>query len=243
MEKNRTVDDNDGEFREGLHSGVSIFIGYLPVAMTFGLIAKATGLTLIETVMMSLLVFAGAAQYIALSLLAAGTGMLEIVLTTFIVNIRHFLMAASLNEKAERGSVFGKVIYAFGITDETFTVASMRQKVITTSYMLGLVSISYFSWVINSGLGYLLGSGLPKILQDSMSIALYAMFIGLLVPSMKKGVKVVFLAALAACLNSIFTIGKLLPSGWAIVAATIISAVLTEAVLYMKKGADKHVEG
>ena len=76
------------EFKKGIQSGISIAIGYMPIALTFGLIAKTTGLTLGETVMMSLFVFAGAAQYISLSLLAQGIGIFEIVLTTFIVNIR-----------------------------------------------------------------------------------------------------------------------------------------------------------
>ncbi|CAM3653590.1 AzlC family ABC transporter permease [Mesobacillus zeae] len=221
------------EFKKGLQSGMSICIGYLPVALTFGLIAKTTGLTLSETVLMSLLVFAGAAQYISLSLLAAGTGTFEIVLTTFIVNIRHFLMSASLNEKASGDSVFGKMFYAFGITDETFSVAATREEPVTVWYMLGLVFISYASWVINSGIGFLMGAGLPQVLQDSMSIALYAMFAGLLVPSMKKSRKVVFLAVLAACFNSTFMLGKLMPTGWAIVAATLLSAVLVEWIEIM----------
>ncbi|TFI48987.1 branched-chain amino acid ABC transporter permease, partial [Diaphorobacter sp. DS2] len=79
-----------GEVRKGVQSGISIAIGYAPIALTFGLLAKTTGLTIGETVLMSLLVFAGAAQYISLSLLTLGTGIFEIVLTTFIVNIRHF---------------------------------------------------------------------------------------------------------------------------------------------------------
>ena len=78
-------------FLDGLRSGVSLAVGYIPVALTFGLLAKTTGLSLFETFLMSALVFGGASQYMSLSMLAVQTGIIEIVMTTFIVNIRHFL--------------------------------------------------------------------------------------------------------------------------------------------------------
>jgi 4-azaleucine resistance transporter AzlC len=224
------------EFKKGSQSGISIAIGYMPIALTFGLIAKTTGLSLGETVMMSMLVFAGAAQYISLSLLAQGIGMFEIVLTTFIVNIRHFLMSASLNEKADEDSIAARVGYSFGITDETFSVAATREGTVNAGYMFGLNLTAYSSWVVFSGLGFLIGAGLPQTLQESMSVALYAMFVGLLVPSMKTNMKVVFLAVLAACFNSIFTLGEMMSTGWAIVLATLLSAILVELVETLKNG-------
>lgn len=174
------------EFKKGIQAGVSIGIGYFPIALTFGLLAKTSGLSIYETVLMSLIVFAGAAQYISLSLIAYGTGIFEIILTTFIVNIRHFLMSATLNEKVEEDHLLNKLVYAFGITDETFSVAATRENSVTTGYMFGIISVSYSSWVVFSGVGHLIGASLPQTLQDSMGVALYAMFIGLLVPSMKK---------------------------------------------------------
>ncbi|WP_017754293.1 AzlC family ABC transporter permease [Calidifontibacillus oryziterrae] len=220
------VEKKHSDFRFGFQDGLSIAIGYLPAALTFGLLAKSTGLSLEETIMMSVLVYAGAAQYMALNLIALGTGPFAIIIATFIVNIRHFLMTASLNEKVEKDHPLKKAIYAFGVTDETFSVAATRQETVTTSYMFGLAIIAYGSWVINSGLGHFIGSSLPQVLQESMAIALYAMFVGLLVPSLKKHRKIVFLAGTAAILNSVFT--YVLPpdwSGWAIVSATLISAI------------------
>lgn len=225
-----TLSKQSSEFRKGIQAGISIAIGYFPIALTFGLLAKTNGLTVGETIMMSLLVYAGASQYMSLSLLSMGTGIFEIVLTTFIVNIRHFLMAASLNEKSEDDHILNKIIYSFGITDETFSVAATKEGTVTTGYLFGLFSISYASWVINSGIGHVIGASLPQTLQESMSIALYAMFIGLLVPSMKKSVKVIFLAAFSAIFNSIFAFTQILSSGWAIVLATLLSAVIIEAI-------------
>ncbi|NNV06176.1 AzlC family ABC transporter permease [Geobacillus sp. C56-T2] len=215
-------------FRQGVQAGVAIAIGYMPIALTFGLLAKTTGLTLAETVLMSVVVFAGASQYIALSLLSVGTGIFEIILTTFVLNIRHFLMSASLNEKAEADALWKKALYAFGITDETFSVAAMKEGTVSASYMFGLIMMAYGSWVVNSGIGYAVGASLPESLQESMSVALYAMFIGLLVPALKKERKTVWLAGLAAVFNSLGTLVFHLSKGWSIVLATLLSAVVVE---------------
>lgn len=233
---------SNSEFRKGIQAGLSIGIGYFPIALTFGLLAKTTGLTVTETVLMSIIVFAGASQYISLSLLTLGTGVFEIVLTTFIVNIRHFLMSASLNEKVEEEGTSLKMLYSFGITDETFSVAALKDGKVSTGFLFGVITVSYSSWVINSGLGHVIGASLPKTLQESMSVALYAMFIGLVVPSMKKSVKVVFLAVIAASFNTIFTMTEVLSTGWSIVASTLLSAVIVEVVqtLRGREGEEEH---
>ncbi len=222
-------------FREGIQSGLSIAIGYFPIAIAFGLLSKTTGLTLFETVLMSLVVFAGASQYMSLSLIASGAGAFVIIFTTFVVNIRHFLMSASLSEKVEPEKSLIKSLYAFGITDETFSVMATKAGSVSTGFAFGVVGISYASWVISSGIGFAIGASLPQVLQESMTVALYAMFIGLLVPSMKKSMKVVYLAILAAVFNSIFLFSKTLEDGWAIVTSTILSAVIIEFVETMKR--------
>lgn len=241
MDTTTVIAKKQSYFRNGLQDGISIGIGYLPIALTFGLLAKSTGLSLGETTLMSLLVYAGASQYISLNLIALGTGPAAIVITTFIVNIRHFLMTASLNEKVEQDHPFIKAIYAFGVTDETFSVAATKEGKVSTPYMFGLTIVAYGSWVINSGIGHFVGANLPEVLQESMEIALYAMFIGLLVPSLKRQRKTILLAGFAAILNSIFT--YILPadwSGWAIVSATLLSAIGVELILKKRKVEDSN---
>ena len=224
----------DSSFRLGLQGGISIAIGYAPIALTYGLLAKTSGLTLLETVLMSLIVFAGASQYMALSMFALGTGAIEIIMTTFIVNIRHFLMSASLNGKMEEDARWKKAIYAFGITDETFSVAATKPDTVKTGYIFGIITLAYSSWVICSAIGFAIGARLPQVLQESMAISLYAMFIGLLVPSMKKSVKVGCLALLAAVFNSLFVYSGVMGKGWAIVAATLFSSIIIEIVEMVK---------
>lgn len=218
-------------FSAGLKSGFSIAIGYFPVALTFGLLAKTTGLSLIEATAMSIFVFAGAAQYISLSLIAAGVAPAVIILNTFIVNIRHFLMTASLNEKMQPDARWKKALYAFGITDESFSVlAIQKEEKVNTSFAAGVIVISYGSWVLFTAVGHLIGANLPEFLQAAMSIALYAMFVGLLVPSMRGNRKVLSLAVIAALFNSLFYFTGWLSTGWAILVSTLASAIIIELI-------------
>lgn len=215
-------------FFSGFIAGISIAIGYIPAALTFGLLAKATGLSLIETTAMSAFVYAGAAQYMALNLIVVGTGALELIFSTFIINIRHFLMSASLSEKVEKEHPLIKALYSFFITDEVFAVASTQPGRISTRFLFGAGFIAYSSWGVSSVIGYLAVSVLPEIVQNSMAIALYAMFIGLLTPKAKKFRKVAFLASLAMILNTILQF--LLPSGWAIIFSTLLSSIIVQYI-------------
>lgn len=224
------------EFSSGLKAGLSIAIGYFPVALTFGLLAKTAGLSIIEATAMSLFVYAGASQYIALSLITAAVNPMLIVINTFIVNIRHFLMTAALSEKMAPEKRWIKAVYAFGITDETFSMlATSNDRKITTRFAFGVTLISYGSWVIFTAVGHVVGANLPLFLQAAMSIALYAMFIGLLVPSMKGNRKVVMLAGLAAAIHSFLYFTGLLSTGWAILVSTLVSSIFIE-IIYVRRG-------
>lgn len=217
------------EFSAGIKAGTSIAIGYFPIALTFGLLAKTTGLSLLEATAMSIFVYAGAAQYISLSLITAGVAPALIVLNTFIVNIRHFLMTAALNEKMQPDDRWKKALYAFGITDESFSVlATQKGNKLSTAFAVGVIVIAYGSWIVFTAVGHLIGANLPQFLQASMSIALYAMFVGLLMPSMRGNRKVVSLALIAGLLNSFFYFTGWLSTGWAIMVSTLASAIFIE---------------
>lgn len=232
---------NHTEFTSGLKSGISIAIGYFPVALTFGLLAKLTNLSLIETTAMSLLVYAGASQYIALGLIAAAVNPALIIMNTFIVNIRHFLMTAALTERMASEKRWVKAIYAFGITDETFSMLTTSKKgKISTAFAFGVTLISYASWVFFTAVGYIVGANLPLFLQAAMSIALYAMFIGLLVPSMKESRKVFMLASLAGAIHCFLYFTNLLSTGWAILVATLTSSIVIEIVYIKHEKSKQH---
>ena len=221
----------NNEFSSGLKAGMSIAIGYFPVALTFGLLAKTAGLSIIEATAMSLFVYAGASQYMALSLITAAVNPMLIILNTFVVNIRHFLMTASLNEKMMPEKRWIKAVYSFWITDESFSVlATSKKNRLSTRFAFGVTLIAYASWVIFTALGHVIGANLPLFLQAAMSIALYAMFIGLLVPSIKGNRKVVMLAGTAAAIHSFFYFTELLSTGWAILFSTLTSSIFIEII-------------
>lgn len=182
-----------------------------------------------EATAMSIFVYAGASQYMALSLIASGVVPFLIVTNTFVVNIRHFLMSASLNVKMDRAPKWVKAIYAFGVTDESFSVlATSKDEKVSTPFAFGVTLIAYGSWVFFTAIGHMIGANLPLFLQAAMSIALYAMFIGLLVPSMKGNRKVVMLASLAAAIHCILHVTGALSTGWSILAATLLSSIVVE---------------
>lgn len=226
----------NNSFFSGLKAGISIAIGYFPVALTFGLLAKTTGLSILEATAMSIFVYAGAAQYMSLTLISKGVDPILIVLNTFVVNIRHFLMTAALNEKMQSEKRWIKGIYAFGITDESFSVlATQKGKKIATPFAFGVALIAYSSWVVFTAVGHVIGANLPAFLQAAMSIALYAMFVGLLVPSMRGSRKVVMLALVAAMINGFFYWTQLLSTGWSILVATLAASIFIE-IIYAKRG-------
>ncbi len=232
-----TKENKRSDFVQGARSAIGVAIGYVPIGMAYGVLARSVGLSVFETVGMSLMVYAGASQFVALNLIALGANPFQIVFAVFMVNIRHFLMSTSLSGKIEQGSRAIKALLSFGITDETFAVASLEEDV-TPAFTFGLISISYSSWVASSGVGYVFGKGLPLVLKQGMSVALYALFIGLLVPSLRKSKTVFLIAGFAGGLNS--GLRLVLSTGWAIVIASLVAAIigtlLEEGQLWSESG-------
>ena len=119
---------NGQELRKGLSAAVPIAIGYVPIAVAFGVIARQTGLSFAETVLMSMMVFAGASQFMAVQMATAGALGMEIIFATLVLNFRHFVMGLSLMDRLKDVPALVKGVLAFGVTDETFAVAAMDEK-------------------------------------------------------------------------------------------------------------------
>lgn len=217
-------------FIHGLTAGIPIFVGYLPAAVAFGLLAKTTDVGLIDTLLFSLLVFAGASQFMALNLLQGGVAAGEIIMATLLLNLRHLLMSASLAARFDRDKETNHKgffpLAAFGVTDETFSVAATTEGRISIPFMLGLEGISYGAWVGGTGLGYLLGAALPPALQESMGITLYAMFVAILVPEFRKSYRFAVLALGSGGVHILLRKVRALPAGWKIIGAILITAAL-----------------
>lgn len=216
------------QFIHGLKRGLPIAMGYLPVSFTFGLMAVNGGLPLWMTVFISLSNVTSAGQFAGTKLILAGAGYLEITLTTFVINIRYMLMSLSLSQKLEpKIPLWQRLIFGFGITDETFLVASSEPGLLTNEYMLGLISTPILGWTLGTLLGGLICSALPEALSAAMGIALYSMFIAILVPPAKASRPVLYIILVSVATTLVLRylpLFSFISSGFRVIIATIVGA-------------------
>jgi len=212
------------EVQDAFKAGIPIFIGYVPAAIAFGILSKGCGITLLECFLFSAVVFAGASQFIALNLLMTGMGPGGIILTTLLVNFRHFLMSAYLSTRI--GRIARKYIFliAFGVTDEVFSVLSFKKGQLSKTFVFILQLSAYSGWISGTVTGYIMGGFLPEILTKSMGVALYALLLAILLPEIKKSTKAVILVIASGLLNTILIKLDILPDGWTIIVCILIIA-------------------
>jgi 4-azaleucine resistance transporter AzlC len=212
------------DFRQGLAAAWPICLGYAPIGMAFGVIARQAGLTPLEIGLMSALVFAGSAQFIAVSMIASGAAALSIVVTTFIVNLRHLLMSSALtlfvkNEKKGR-----LALLAYGVTDESFAVnfSKYRKSFWNTNRSLTVNHTANLAWIASTVAGGYGGQYIPPGAFGT-DYALIAMFICLLVFQLN-GARYVIAALLAALLS--VGLALVIPGNIHIVLASVLAAAL-----------------
>ena len=212
------------EIRNAVRAGIPIFIGYFPAAVAFGILARTSGTSLLEAFLFSAVVFAGASQFIALNLLATGMGPVGIILTTLLVNFRHFLMSTYLTTRIKEKSIAYYFPMAFGVTDEVFSVLSFTQGDLTKGFVLALELSAYSGWISGTLAGFLLGGFMPQILTQSMGVALYALLLAILIPELKASFKSLGLTLASGLLNWILVVSDVLPRGWSIIICILVVA-------------------
>lgn len=224
--------------QKGFIAALPVILGYLPVAIAFGLLAKNTGLSFRDTGLFSVVVYAGAAQFMALDLILAGVSTGGIILATFLLNLRHLMMTASLSIKLKDIDHKFLPFVAYGITDETFSVLSFSKEKLDLPYVLTVNILSNGSWVAGSIIGFLVGEILPQTLQLSLGIGLNAMFVALLFPNFKKGKSIILLSIMTALIYVVIYSTKIFTGGWDIIIGIILSSAL--GVFFIKE--DSEVE-
>lgn len=227
-------------FRRGLQDGIPIGLGYLSVSFTFGLMAVKAGMPALAAIVISMTTLTSAGQFAGLSMMMAGAGYLEIALTQLVINIRYSLMSLSLSQKLARNlKTLSRMGISFGITDEIFAVASIRDEKVTGRYMAGLITIPYFGWALGTALGALAGALLPPMIQSALGIAIYGMFIAIIVPVAKTSFPVFLVTAISVILSCIFRFVPYLnqlSGGFVIIFCSVIAAGIG-AFRYPKKEA------
>ena len=207
---------------QGFAAALPICLGYIPIGLAFGVLAQKAGLTPVEIGLMSLFVYAGSSQFIATGMLATGAGIVPIIITTFFVNLRHFLMSSSLS--IYLGNVSKKIlpIYAYGVTDESFGVNFSKFREGNWGIVPALVvnHATNLTWFVSTVLGGISGEFIPAG-AFGIDYALIAMFICLLVFQLR-GRKYVIVALLAGALSVIFSLT--IPGNTYIILASALAA-------------------
>lgn len=216
-------------FLRGVSDGLPVCLGYLSVAFAFGMIATAEkGMPLWGAALVSITNFTGTGQFVGVDLMSAATGILELICTLAVINARYFLMSLSLSQKLpENITLWQRMMIAFGNTDENFAIMMLQTEPLTFPYMMGMILISYSGWVGGTVLGGAASSVIPASLLSALGIALYAMFIALVVPPAKadrRVLGVVGIAVAISCALYYIPAASGLGSGWIIIISGIISA-------------------
>jgi len=175
------------QFIEGAKDTFPLVVGAVPFGIIFGTLAATAGLSFCAAMGMSMFVFAGSSQFVAVSLVFAGTAWPMIVLTTFVVNLRHMLYGATMVPFYKNLSPLWKIVLAFGLTDETFAVSVNRYSKKDGAegkryYNLGSMAFMYINWNLCTFIGLTAGKAFPGISRWGLDFAMPATFIGIVIP-------------------------------------------------------------
>ena len=217
-------------YLRGLKDGFPICLGYLSVSFAFGIFAVGAGLSIWQTILVSLANVTSAGQLAGVPIIVGSLPLVEMVLTQFVINLRYSLMSVSLSQKlSPRVKLMHRLAIAFGVTDEIFAVAISQKKEVETPYMLGLITSPVFGWVLGTALGALAGDILPEMVVSALGIALYAMFVAIVIPPAKKNHAVALCCLMAMAMSAAFyyiPVLKEISAGISIIICALVSGLL-----------------
>lgn len=174
--------EKNSSFQEGIKACIPTILGYMGIGFAAGVVEKGVGLSLLEILLLSLFVYAGSGQFIICGLLAIQAPITSIIVTVFLVNLRHFLMSLSVTQEFKKASLLSRIGIGSLLTDESFGVLTtelQNKRQINDSWMHGLNIAAYLTWCTANVLGGLLGQFIPNPQVFGLDFALTAMFLGL----------------------------------------------------------------
>lgn len=216
-------------FKKGLKDGLPIMLAYFAVSLAFGVSATALGVPAYVTVIMSMTNLTSAGQQAGIIIVAALGSVVEIIFTQLVINARYFLMSLSLSQKLdEKFSLLDRFLCAFGITDEIFAVAISQKEKINAKYAFGLILLPFIGWSAGTLAGVLSGNFLPVDVVNALQIAIYAMFIAIVIPDCLKNLKIFPVILISAGLSALFFFIPALQSLKNV--ACVICAIIASAI-------------
>lgn len=225
---------NWNEYSLGVRRGMPVGVGYLSVSFGFGTLAASQGIRVLDAFLISATNVTSAGQFAGLTLMLAGAGLWEVILTQLIINSRYALMSLALSQRmGEKIGLIPRLLVAFMNTDEIFALAMSRKKPLTVPYLLGLGLLPFLGWTAGTVLGALAGSVLPEAIRTALGVMLYGMFIAIVIPPAKKERPVlaaVLIALVCSCLLDWVPVFEKVSAGIAIVICTVLAAGICAAL-------------
>ena len=189
-------------FLEGIRDGMPICLGYFAVAFSLGITMRNAGMNATQGFIFSALNMASAGEYAAVQVIATAGTYLEIAIVTLITNARYLLMSAALSQRfSEKTPFIHRLLVGFAITDELFGITINRKGKIDPIYNYGAYSVAIPGWALGTSFGIIAGNILPDRIVSSLSVALFGMFLAIIIPASKID-KVVFGVVLVSFLLS-----------------------------------------
>lgn len=232
-------DKSISSYSKGFKDGVPIGLGYLSVSFTFGMMAVNTGLPIWVAVLMSMTNLTSAGQFAGIALITTGAPYIEMALTQLVINLRYALMSLSLSQKADKSfNILHRLLISFGITDEVFAVASGQSSEIGTRYMYGLITAPYLGWTLGTFIGAAASTLLPETIGSALNIAIYGMFIAIIIPPAKHSLpvlKVILLSVVLSCLLRYTPVLNQLSGGFVIIICALVASAIGALLFPIKE--------
>ena len=232
-------------FSTGLKDGLPIALGYLAVSFSFGIAAVAASLSPMEAILISMTNLTSAGQFAGIGIISAGGSLFEMALSQFVINLRYALMGISLSQKLHPS--FGKwhtILLGHATTDEIYAVAVSRTRPVKPSYFFGLALLPYWGWALGTALGAYFGTLLSDELCMALSVAIYGMFIAIIMPEAKRSVSsmlVILISIALSCLIYFVPAFDGISSGFSVIICAVVAS-LAGAILFPLKEDDDHDE-
>ena len=221
-------------FLNGLKDGIPICLGYISVSFAFGIFAVENGLSPLEALLISMCCVTSAGQLAAVPIIAGMGGLVELAVSQLVINMRYALMSISLSQKFDEQVNLGdRFAIAFVNTDEVFALASAQKGSVSKWYMYGLILSPWAGWASGTIAGALAGNILPAVVTGSLGVAIYGMFIAIVVPEMRKSRNTALCVAIAVFLSCLFRFLPALsavPGGFVIIICACVASAIMAAL-------------
>ena len=233
-------------FRVGMRDGIPIGLGYFAVAFALGVAARDAGLSPVQGFFASILCLASAGEYAGFTVIAASAPLIEMVLITIVINARYLLMSTAVSQKlSEKTKLIHRLGVAYFITDEIFAIEMRQEGDLNPFYTYGAGVVAAPLWAIGTALGILVGNLMPLRLVSALGVALFGMFLAVIIPPARKNRVILVLVAVSFAAS--FAVSKLpylreLSSGNRIILLTVILSAAA-AILFPHPDEEEAAEG